>query len=421
MNFGLTRMVCIIGAGPYGIAIAAHLQFLGVRFRIFGSPMRRWLAQMPKQMLLKSESCASSLYDPAGYYSLAQYCADERLPYPDYGTPVSRELFAQYALSFQRKLVPNVQDVMVTTVIKLHEGFELHLSTGETLHAGKVIVATGNDYMAFTPELLARLPGELRSHSADHHDLSGFKGKEVAVIGGGQSALETAAILHEQGASVSLLVREPQLVWNPVPSPVRRRSLSERLRSPRTRFGDGLGFWVYDNAPGLFHLLPQEIRIARVKTALGPAGASWLKERVLGQFPIMLGHRIRGAETRGSRVALEVTDQNDQRLELVADHIIAGTGYQFNIHNLPFLDNSLKRQLQHEQQSPVMSARFESSIPGLYFTGLASAKSFGPAMRFLAGADYTARRISKHIARKERFYQRVRSLPFSTSPRCVET
>ena len=112
--------------------------------------MRRWLAQMPKQMLLKSESCASSLYDPAGYYSLAQYCADERLPYPDYGKPVSRELFAQYALSFQQKLVPDVQDVMVTTVIKLHEGFELHLSTGETLHAGKVIAGCFREPQRFS-------------------------------------------------------------------------------------------------------------------------------------------------------------------------------------------------------------------------------------------------------------------------------
>jgi hypothetical protein len=101
--------VCIIGAGPYGLAIAAHLQFVGTDFRIFGSPMRRWLSQMPKFMLLKSEGCASSLPDPAGRHSLTQYCREEGLPYSEYAAPVSREVFARYAVAFQQKLVPHVE------------------------------------------------------------------------------------------------------------------------------------------------------------------------------------------------------------------------------------------------------------------------------------------------------------------------
>jgi pyridine nucleotide-disulfide oxidoreductase len=377
--------------------------------------MRRWLSQMPEGMFLKSESCASSLYDPAGKFTFARYCSDKGVPYPEYGTPVSREVFAQYAISFQQKLVPNVENVTVTTVSKLGDGFEVRLSSGETLHPRKVIVATGMDYTANIPEQLARLPAELRSHSADHYDFSGFKRKDVTVIGGGQSALETAALLREHGASVSLLVRRPLLVWNPTPSLV-RRSQYQRLLFPRTRFGDGLGLWVYDNAPGLFHYLPQRIRLNRVKTALGPAGAWWLKDRVIGQLRILLGHHIFVAEARSGRVALRATDKNKRLTELITGHVIAATGYRFNIHSLPFLSQSLKFQLRHEQYSPLLSSNFESSVPGLYFTGLGSANSFGPAMRFLAGADYTARRISYHLARN----QRSRAPSFAQSEKCPD-
>jgi|GEM_PF-5613356 len=145
-------------AGPYGLAIAAHLQFVGIDFRIFGSPMRRWLSQMPKSMLLKSEGCASSLPDPAGRHNLAQYCREEGLPYSEYGARVSRGVLARYAVSFQQKLVPHVEDVLVIAVSKLRDGFELSLSSGEKLHSANVIVATGMDYMAHSPEELGRLP-----------------------------------------------------------------------------------------------------------------------------------------------------------------------------------------------------------------------------------------------------------------------
>lgn len=407
--------VAIIGAGPYAIGIAANLKFSGIDFRIFGSPLHRWLTQMPKDMLLKSESCASSLFDPTGHYTLAQYCSNEGIPYPEYGTPVSRDLFARYALSFQQKLVPDVENLTVTVIDKSQNRFKLCLSSGEALEAEKVIVATGLDHMAYIPEQLAQLAIELRSHTADYYDFSGFKGKEVTVVGGGQSALETAAILRETGASVQLLVREPSLVWNSVPT-LAHRSLYKRLRSPRTRFGDGLGLWVYDNFPGLFHYFPQHFRIAKVKTALGPAGAWWLKERVAGKLRLLAGRRISKAEARGGRVALQIADNTGQSRELITDHVIAGTGYRFNIHNLPFLSQSLKRQLKDEAKSPQLSSNFESSVVGLYFTGLASANSFGPAMRFLAGADYPARRITHHIARS----RKLPIVPLAPADKCPE-
>jgi thioredoxin reductase len=410
--------VCIIGAGPYGLSIAAHLHFLGVRFRIFGRPMNRWRAQMPKEMLLKSEGCGSSLADPTGRHTLANFCAGKNRHYSDIGVPVSREIFVDYALSFQRDLVPSVEEVEVSAVESCGDAFQLTLNDGERLQTGRVIVATGLEHMENIPPVLMQLPQHLRSHSADHYDLSGFRGKDVAVIGGGQSALETAALLHEGGASVHLLVRESSIQWNPTPA-VHRRALWKRIRYPRSGLGDGPQLWFYCNAPSIFRWLPRRIRIDKVKTVLGPGGGWWLKERIIGKAPTSLGQTVYGAETRDGRVLLHIGDQDGSRHELMTDHVIAATGYQFDVRRLPFLSEELQSRLRCEDQLPALSANFESTVRGLYFTGIASAYSFGPAMRFIQGSGYTARRITRHIAMQNRAHQ-APIMRFSPAIGCQE-
>jgi len=257
--------------------------------------------------------------------------------------------------------------------------------------------------------VLAWLPSELISHSADHHDLTGFKGKDVAVIGRGQSALETAALLAESGASVRLIVRRLSLAWNPRPRA--RRSLFERLRFPATSLGPGLGNWVYANAPMLFYHLPPRIRVERVRSALGPAGAWWLKDRVVGRLPILLGHLVRGAEVRDGRVLLHLQGPDGESSDVEADHVIAGTGYRVSLPSLPFLSQRLLSAIRCVGEMPRLSRNFESTVRGLYFTGLPSANSFGPAMRFVHGAHYTARVISGHILSSRRL---SRVLPSAT-------
>jgi FAD-dependent urate hydroxylase len=389
--------VAVIGAGPYGLSIAAHLRHEGVGFRIFGTPMHGWQAHMPKGMFLKSEGCASNLFEPTGRFTLRQYCADEGLPFAPYAAPVPLDVFVRYGLCFQRRFVPTLENVMVTALNRSLATFDLRLASGETVRARQVVIATGMCHTAYIPPELAQLPGELLSHSSMHHDLSGFKGRDVTVIGRGQSALEMAALLHEVGAEVRVLVRRPVICWNPIPA-LRRRSLYERLRRPMSNLGPGLGSWLYSNAQMLFCHLPRRIRIARVQKALGPAGAGWLRDRVVGRVPIMLGHSVRGVETHGDGALLHVDGPDGKPRHLTTDHVIAATGYRFALGSLPFLSPRLLSQLRSVQQTPVLSPNFESSVPGLYFTGLASANQFGPAMRFLEGADYTARRLSCHIA-----------------------
>lgn len=367
---------------------------------------------MPKGMFLKSEGRASNLSAPGGH-TLAQYCADRGIRYGDTGEPVSLEVFTQYALAFQRDLVPSVEEVMVAQVEHSSEGFHLTLANGERARARHVIIATGLDHAAYVPPELHGLPSELLSHSSDHSDLSGFRWKEVVVIGGGQSAIESAALLFEEGAFVQLLVRAPSLLWNSGPrnSPP---SLYQRVRTPPSALGSGLQLWAYANAPQLFRYLPQAARFDRVKNVLGPAGAWWLKERVVGRIPVLLRHSVFKAKVQGGRAILEAAGSDGKIRPITADHVFAATGYRFTLDRLPFLSPDLKSLVRVEAGKPVLSSYLESSVPGLYFTSLASANSFGPAMRFLHGADYTARRISRRIAGQQRHAEKWRIQPQTT-------
>jgi hypothetical protein len=410
--------VAIIGAGPYGLSIAAHLRTLGVDFRIFGVAMDRWRVHMPKGMFLKSEGCASNLFEPTGAHTLQRYCADQGLPYAAYGAPVPLEILTRYGLSFQERFVPAVENTMVTALDRMSDAFELRLASGETLRAARVVVATGMSHTAYIPTALARLPAELLSHSEEHQDLPAFKGRDITVIGGGQSALETAALLQEAGAEVRLLVRRSKIHWNGAP-PLARRSLVERIRHPMSHLGPGLGPWFYANAPMVFCHLPSKMRIARTEKALGPAGAWWLKERVVGRLPVMLGYSVRGAEVCREGVRLHLERSDGELRWLTTGNVIAATGYRFVLRSLPFLSEQLRSELRSVQQTPVLSPNFESSVPGLYFTGLASANQFGPAMRFLHGAGFTARCVTRHIAVRGHRFRLPLSVRANRAPRCA--
>jgi hypothetical protein len=394
-------MVAIIGAGPYGLSIAAHLGSYGVNYRIFGTPMHSWRANMPNGMFLKSEGNASNLFAPNRAFTLEQFCAAKGLPYAHEGVPVSLETFNRYGLAFQQRFVPNVEDCPVTSLRPGPGGFQLGLANGASVQAKQVVVATGVSTAAHVPQELSNLPEELLSHSGKHHDLSRFKGRDVTVIGGGQSALETAALLHEAGAAVRLIIRKRELVWNPTPQS-RARSFAERIRRPSSKLGRGLGPWLYSNLPMIFRHLPRNVRVERVRRALGPAGAWWLESRLRDRVQLLLGQTIERAEVSQGNVVLKLRGSDGGFSEVTTSHIIAGTGYRFELRKLPFLDRPLLSQIRSLNHTPVLSANFESSVPGLYFTGLASANQFGPVMRFLEGARFTSQRVSEKLIRSYR-------------------
>jgi cation diffusion facilitator CzcD-associated flavoprotein CzcO len=392
--------VAIVGAGPYGLSIAAHLREAGVDHRIFGPPMLTWQSAMPRGMFLKSEAHASSLSAPGDGWTLGAYCRENGLREIVKSEPVPRDTFLNYGLAFQRRFVPHLETTTVLGLSAAPDGFDLRLATGERLRARRVVLALGTTFFKRVPACLAGLPAALASHPADHPDLLALGQGEIVVIGGGQSALETAALLHEQGAKVTLLVRAPQLVWNG--DPLDDPSWLDALRFPSTGLGRGWRLWFYCHGQRLFQHLPENVRVDRVARELGPAGAWWLRPRVIGRVTVRMGHHVLAAHADGDRVALKVAGDAGEVRELRADHVVAATGYQVDVGAIPFLDPALARRLDCVGTAPRLSARFESSIPGLYFVGLASAVRFGPSMRFVVGADFAAR----HIAAALRGYDR---------------
>jgi cation diffusion facilitator CzcD-associated flavoprotein CzcO len=392
----LSTDIAIIGAGPYGLSIAAYLRNAGVAFRIFGDPMSNWRKRMPKGMHLKSDGFASSLFDPGRHFTLAKYCAEKGLPYQDLGLPVPLETFWSYGLAFQKQLVPSLDTRLVTRLERNADGFSLTMSDGAVVSAKRVIVATGISYYENLPAELQGLPIERCSHAADNGELDKYKGQEVVVLGRGASATDIAALLWDQGARVKIVSRQP-IDFNIKGT---QKTLWQRMREPNFGLGPSFRSTVYTLFPNLFRLLPVRLRQRIVKRHLGPAAVYFIRDKLEANVPMLSGYELKGAQVIGAKIELRFIHRDGSEMKLIADHVIAGTGYKVDLKRLPFLGDALREQIRQEGTSPALSANFECSVRGLYFVGIASAVTFGPLTRFAHGAGYTARRISAHLRRR---------------------
>jgi thioredoxin reductase len=392
-----TCQVAIIGTGPYGLSIAAHLRAYGVDFRIFGEPMHTWMTQMPEGMHLKSEGFASSLFDPDSTFTLRDYCRNHDVPYADLGVPVPLSTFVAYGLEFQKRFVPDLENKFVLAVERTGAGFRILLDDGEVLTAKMLVVAVGISHFGYVPPILSALPAEVLTHSSRHSALKKFKGCEVAVVGAGASALDLAALLHQVGALVRVVGRKPAIRFHDPPDK-RPRTLLDRLRSPITGLGPGWKLFFCTNVPSAFRHLPERYRLGAVRKILGPAPGWFIKEQVVGKVPFHLGVNIAQASVQNGRVNLALTNGNGELMTLTADHVIAATGYKVDLRRLTFLDPVIQSGIRLVDQAPLLSSNFESSMPGLYFVGTAAANTFGPLMRFAYGAGFTSRRLSRHLA-----------------------
>jgi hypothetical protein len=388
--------VAIVGAGPYGLSVGAHLHAEGVPFRQFGLPMQLWRDAMPAGMFLKSQGFASNLSDPAGRHTLRAFCAATGRDYADYGLPVPLETFVAYGDWFQRAEIPHLEELMVSDVTRAGENFQLTLSDGGTALARKVVVATGVQHFAHLPSSLAALPANMCTHTSAHNDLGVFADREVAVLGAGQAALESAALLHESGARVTVVARASELVWSGAPLPD-QRSIRRRIREPESGLGSGWAIWFYSNHPDLYRRLPAARRIRTARTALGPAGSFWLRPRVEGKVRTLVGHAVRWADPGPGGAQLGLGVNGGSTREVKADHVLAATGYRPDLDRLTFLDAGLRSAVRTLAGTPDVGSDFQSSVTGLYFVGPAVAPTFGPVMRFVYGADFAARTLAREL------------------------
>jgi thioredoxin reductase len=253
--------------------------------------------------------------------------------------------------------------------------------------------------MAFRvmPPELSALPEPLALHSARIGDVRRYAGRDVCVIGAGQSALETAAILREHDARVHVLARCARIEWNP---PSKPRSLLARLREPDAAVSSGWKSVAVSELPRVFRwCFPPAKRHWFVSRAYGPSGAWWLRERVENRAEVLMGSRVVSAQAKpgGEGVVLRVENPGATR-EMPTDHVVAGTGFRVNIDRIEYLDPSLASSIAREGDGiPALDSHFETSVPGLFMVGLVSAPVFGPIMRFMYGAKHVAPVLAREL------------------------
>ncbi len=380
--------VAIIGAGPYGLAVAAHLRAVNVSIRVFGEVMSFWRRNMPQGMKLRSPWIATHIADPFDRYLLDDYFREAGLHQPDL-LPVKN--FIGYGTWFQERAVPDLDTRAVVEVAALDGGFRLALDDGKNFFARRVVMATGLLDHEHRPAQFDRLPRALVSHSCEHTDSGRFRDRHVAVIGRGQSACELAALLHEAGAHVEIICRG-RLLWNA--DPAQRGKLRKTVRSllgdvliPPAQVGPFPFNWLVE-APGLIRHLPEQSRDRLNTHCLRATAALWLRSR-LQDVPVS-ECGILAARRDGDRIALTL-DNGTRRV----DHVLLATGYRIDVDKMKILDPRMRSRIARHGGLPVLSAAFESSVPGLHFVGSSAVASFGPLLRFIAGAGFAARRITR--------------------------
>jgi cation diffusion facilitator CzcD-associated flavoprotein CzcO len=395
----------IVGAGPYGLSLAAHLREAGVPHRIFGHPMQSWATQMPATMLLKSDGFASNLSSGSVPFTLEDFCTLTGRTYHATQIPVQVEDFIAYGQEFARRFVPNLEECNVAAVEREDGVFRLTLVNGDSFLARHVIVATGVSLFQYMPPDLAHLPREMVTHTTAHHVFENFAGQDVTVLGRGASSLNSAALLHEAGSRVTLITRKFKIHFHSTGDPS-QRSLLERIMHPSSPLGYSLRSWFSSTMPGLMRALPGPVRDLLIYKHLGPAGGSTLRERIEGKFPTLMGWTISSAELVEAqnpddrRIRLTLTNAEGDTREHITSHIIAGTGFRVDMNRYRFLNDAIRAEIRCRRDgAPRLSRNFQTSVKGLTMIGPVAHSSFGPLLRFAAGSQFAAEQVTSQLVR----------------------
>jgi FAD-dependent urate hydroxylase len=367
--------VVILGAGPYGLAAAAHLRNIpGLDVQVFGEPMEFWRSHMPGGMLLRSPWAASHISDPRTALTMDAFGQQLGVQIP---RPIPLDRFVEYGLWFHRQAVPDIDRRRIARIDRVSQGFQVTLTDGEKLQAHRVVVAAGIGSFARRPKVFEGLPPELVTHVSDQRDVRRFVGKQVA--GGKVEVIVRASDVHWLGWRARLQKLGP---------------VAKLLYSPFDIGPAGISRIVA--VPDAVKYFPRSTQDAFRRRALRPAGARWLVDR-FKDIAISRARFVESVTPSRNRLSMRL---NDGSLREV-DHVLLGTGYRVDVTRYPFLSSELIQGLTQVNGFPKLTRGFESSIPGLHFLGAPSSWNFGPLMFFVCGTDYAARRLARYIATPE--------------------
>ncbi len=382
--------VIIIGAGPFGLSGAAYLKDKGLGVGLFGDPMSFWRDHMPAGMYLRSNWEASHISDPHRRLTLDHFQADMGAQFKQ---PIPLERFIEYGQWYQQKAVPDLVPRQVCELAKNGNGFTVKLSDGNTAKSKRVIVATGIAHFPWMPKEFEGLPPSHVTHSSDHCDLSRFRGRDMLVIGGGQSALDAARILHTYDAKVEVVARQQQIRWVGENAWLHHLGfLSWCLYSKLDVGPAGISRLV--GFPNLFRRLPRRWQDPISLRSIRPAGTGWQRPQ-LAKVSMTTDCYATSVEIQGDRVSVKLNDGSER----LVDHVIVGTGYRVDVRRYKFFNPGIQNSLKTVSGSPVLARGFESSVPGLHFVGKPAGWSFGPVLNFISGSHFAGAELARAIRR----------------------
>ena len=376
----------MIGAGPYGLALAAQAGHLGLDYLVVGAPMAFWHGHMPEGMYLRSAT--DWHLDPEGVDTIDAYLVARGMTPADV-EPLSRAIYLDYATWFQtRKRITPLDDMVASLdAVPSASGDRFHatLATGGTVTARQVVLAVGFGAFPYVPpELAAMVPPGRWGHTCDEVAFGPLAGKRVLIVGGRQSAYEWAALLREAG--------------------VAEVHVSHRQAAPPFAVSDWA--WVMPlvdrmvTEPGWYRALPQaeQETIAHHLYIEGRLKLEpWLASRVLRDGIHRWPQTRLSSATETTAGDLAVTLDTGQ--ELAVDHVILATGYKVQIDRLPLLAaGNLLPRLAQRNGFPLLTEHFETSVPNLSMTSMPAAQDFGPFFNFTIAVRASATVIGNAIA-----------------------
>lgn len=375
----------IVGAGPFGLAMAAWAGEKGMDYLIVGKPMDLWRANMPQGMILRSH-CDWHL-DPAGIDTIERYL-ESRGRTPAAVEPLSRDFYLGYVDWFMaRKGLAPIPD-LVQRLDTADGSFLATLKSGATITANNVLLAIGFRYFQYVPEELARLlPARRVAHTCELVNFEPLRDKRCLIIGGRQSAFEWAALLAEHGAA----------------------TVHVSHRHPTPEFTDSEWGWINEmmarflTEPAWYRSLTgseQEVvrsKFAEARIKLEP----WLWPRIdkSNVFLWPETHVVSCAESASGELAIGL--DNDETLAI--DHVVLATGYRVNMQRVPFLAaGNILDKLALNEGYPVLDDGFQSSVAGLYVTSLPAIRDFGPFFGFTVAVGVSAKLIGQTLIENRR-------------------
>jgi FAD-dependent urate hydroxylase len=382
----LSTSLLIIGAGPYGLAVAASAKGNGLDYLLVGEPMSFWKDHMPEGMFLRS---SWDWHLDSMNESTIEAFLDERGLSKEDVTPFSLTDYLDYCAWFQERNGLDPSPLWIERVDGLNpqaadgSRFVAVANDGTTVTARDLVIALGFTHFVQTPSELAELiPAFRLLHTHDCCSLAPMANKRCLIVGGRQSAYEWAALLGEAGAAeIHISHRHPcpayaEADWSWVPPIV-----------------DGM----IDN-PSWYRNLPAAEKQAVGRRLWGEGRLKvepWLEERIR-QAPVTIWPEttVVAAEETGDDLLVELS--NGTKLHI--DSVILATGYQPELSRVPMLANgNLLSRIECQDGLPVLDEMMQCSVSGLYLTSMLAVGSFGPFFAFTVAARTSAALILRGL------------------------